>query len=140
MKVSKYYLSWKWVEEQIDSKIDKFNDIDLQYVSGVPRGGLIPAVMMSHILGVKYLPYTSAILLPEEIRNQTLVIDDIADTGHTLLEAKELGFVTFTLALRSTSEVIPTFSGEYIVDESWLVFPWETVNSETKQDYLLNQK
>jgi len=140
MKVSKYYLSWKWVEEQIDSKIHKFNDIDLQYVSGVPRGGLIPAVMMSHILGVKYLPYTSAILLPEEIRNQTLVIDDIADTGHTLLEAKELGFVTFTLALRSTSEVIPTFSGEYIVDESWLVFPWETVNSETKQDYLLNQK
>ena len=90
MKVSKYYLSWKWVEEQIDSTIDKFNDIDLQYVSGVPRGGLIPAVMMSHILGVKYLPYTSAILLPEEIRNQTLVIDDIADTGHTLLEAKEL--------------------------------------------------
>ena len=140
MKVSKYYLSWKWVEGQIDSTIDKFNDIDLQYVSGVPRGGLIPAVMVSHILGVKYIPYTSAILLPEELRNQTLVIDDIADTGHTLLEAKELGFVTFTLALRSTSEVIPTFSGEYIVDESWLVFPWETVNSETKQDYLLEQR
>ena len=137
---SKYYLSWKWVEDQIDSTVDRFEEKEFLFVSGVPRGGLIPAVMMSHILGIKYLPYTSAILLPEEDRKQTLVIDDIADTGHTLLEAKELGFITFTLALRSTSEVIPTYNGEYIVDERWLVFPWETLDSESKQDYLINNE
>ena len=36
---SKYYLSWKWVEDQIDSTVDRFEEKEFLFVSGVPRGG-----------------------------------------------------------------------------------------------------
>lgn len=140
MSGKKYFLSWQWVEDQINEIGDRLDGENLEFVSGVPRGGLIPAVMMSHIFRVKYISYSSAKLLPKEIRKNTLVVDDIADTGHTLIEAKELDFITATLALRSTSEQTPTMSGELITDERWLVFPWETLDSEAKQDYLINNE
>ena len=140
MSGSKYFLGWQWVEDQINEIGDRLDNEDLEFVSGVPRGGLIPAVMMSHIFGIKYISYSSAKLLPSEIRRKTLVVDDIADTGHTLIEAQELDFITATLALRSTSEHTPTLSGELITDERWLVFPWETLDSEAKQDYLINNE
>jgi uncharacterized protein len=48
---------------------------NIDSVFGLKRGGLIPAVMVSHKLG---LPW-SDVMLPN-----TLVIDDICDTGETL--------------------------------------------------------
>ena len=47
-------------------------------VTGIARGGLIPAVMVSHKLD---LPYVDA------VGPNTLVIDDIADSGVTLEKA-----------------------------------------------------
>lgn len=139
MNESKYFLGWSWVEDQINFIGDKIDESDFEFISGIPRGGLIPAVMMSHNFGIKYISYSSAKLLPRELRHNTLVVDDIADTGYTLKEANELEFVTVTLALRSTSVYTPTISGELITDDRWLVFPWETLDSEAKQDYLIDE-
>lgn len=138
MTNSRYFLAWDWVEEQLNTIGEQIESKELEFVSGIPRGGLIPAVMASHLFGIKYISYSSAKLLPKDIRENTLVIDDIADTGHTLVEADELGFLTGTLAVRSTTQTLPTFSGELINDERWLVFPWETLKSESKQDYLVD--
>jgi len=80
----KVFLSWKWVDDQLNTIGDKLEGKDLEFVAGIPRGGLIPAVMMSHAFGIKYISYSSAKQLPKELRTKTIVIDDIADTGHTL--------------------------------------------------------
>lgn len=136
----KVFLSWKWVDEQLNTIGDKLENHELEFIAGVPRGGLIPAVMASHAFNIKYISYSSAKLLPKELRSKTLVIDDIADTGHTLKEAIELGFTTSTLAMRSVSESTPNFYGELITDDRWLVFPWEKLDSIPVQDYLVNQK
>jgi len=138
MSKQKVFLSWKWVDEQLNVIGDRLDNEDkIEFVTGIPRGGLIPAVMMSHAFNFKYISYSSAKLLPKEIREKTVCIDDISDTGHTLIEAKELDFIVCSLAMRIGSKTLPRFYGELITDDRWLVFPWESLNSKTVQDYLV---
>lgn len=133
---NKMYLSWKWVDEQINTIGDKLEGYDLEFVAGIPRGGLIPAVMMSHAFGIKYISYSSAKLLSKDLRDKTLVVDDISDTGVTMKEAEDLDFLTAALALRSGTKTVPMFVGKQINNDDWLVFPWERLDSVPKQDYL----
>lgn len=140
MEKNKIYLSWKWVDEQINTIGDKLENVDIEFVSGIPRGGLIPAVMMSHVFGIKYISYSSAKMLPKDLRNKTIVVDDIADTGITLKEADEIGFITATLSMRSTSLTAPRYFGEFITGNEWLVFPWEKLDSIPVQDYLIRSE
>jgi hypoxanthine phosphoribosyltransferase len=140
MEKNKLYLSWKWVDAQINKIGDKLDGKKLEFVAGIPRGGLIPAVMISHAFGIKYISYSSAKALPGELRNNTLIIDDISDTGETLADAEKLGFITATLSIRVGTKTLPHFYGELINDERWLVFPWEKLNSIPMQDYLVKQK
>jgi len=140
MAKNKLYLSWKWVDEQINKIGDKLEGLDLEFVAGIPRGGLIPAVMISHAFGIKYISYSSAKMLPGDLRKKTLVVDDISDTGVTIAEADKLKFITATLCLRQGTKTVPYFSGEHINDDRWLVFPWEKLDAIPMQDYLVNKK
>ena len=76
MEKNKVYLSWKWVDDQLNNIGDRLEGIDLEFVSGIPRGGLIPSVMLSHRLDIP--------LVKGDIGPDTLVIDDICDSGETL--------------------------------------------------------
>ena len=137
---NKLFLSWKWVDDQLNTIGENLEAYpELEFVAGIPRGGLIPAVMMSHAFNIKYISYSSAKMLPGDLKKKTLVIDDISDTGKTLAEADDEGFLTASLALRSGSKTIPNFAGETISDDRWLVFPWEKLDSVPMQDYLVNQ-
>ena len=140
MEKNKLYLSWKWVDDQINKIGDKLEGLNLEFVSGIPRGGLIPAVMMSHAYGIKYISYSSAKMLPLELRNKTIVIDDISDTGLTMAEADKLKFITSSLCTRVGTKTLPRLNGELISGDEWLVFPWETLDSIPVQDYLVNPK
>ena len=140
MEKNKLYLSWKWVDDQINKIGDKLEGLDLEFVSGIPRGGLIPAVMISHAYGIKYISYSSAKMLPLELRKKTIVIDDISDTGLTMAEADKLGFITSSLSTRIGTKTLPRLTGEIIRDDRWLVFPWETLDSIPMQDYLVDTK
>ena len=55
----KVFMSWKWVDDQIDELAKRIDSTELEYISGIPRGGLIPAIMLSHKLNVPYLPFDS---------------------------------------------------------------------------------
>lgn len=133
--MNKYFVSWKKVEELVgllEMQVRQFSlneGIDFSYIMGIPRGGLIPAVMLSHRLGIP--------LAPPTIANEAniLVVDDIADTGSTLSSIlyKAGSWSTrmrvTTLYHRTTSEVVPVFAGERINHLDWIVFPWETEES-----------
>jgi hypoxanthine phosphoribosyltransferase len=75
---NKIYLSWDDVSQLVDTLCEKvITDIpNIDSVFGIARGGLIPAVMVSHKLN---LPWSN-VMLPN-----TLVIDDIADTGISII-------------------------------------------------------
>lgn len=113
---------------------------NIEYVTGVPRGGLIPAVMLSHYMNKKFKSYNEVIEMTNNIRQKVLVVDDISDSGETLYKAETFGFQTATLTVRHSTIFIPDFYGERIEDDRWLVFPWEREDSKTVQDYLVSSK
>tara|TARA_R110002153_G_scaffold78525_1_gene200979 strand:+ start:870 stop:1262 length:393 start_codon:yes stop_codon:yes gene_type:complete len=130
MGIKKEYLTWMYVDRLTDiiaSQI-KLNFKNVDSIYGIPRGGLIPAVMLSHKLG---LPYSDKLTLT------SLIVDDISDTGVTLKEFE--GYNTAVLLHKPhTSESVPTIYGESYQKDDWVVFPWEREDSETIQDYLAN--
>lgn len=113
---------------------------NIEYVTGVPRGGLIPAVMLSHYMNKKFKSYNEVIEMTNNVRQKVLVVDDISDSGETLYKAETFGFQTATLTVRHSTIFIPDFYGERIEDDRWLVFPWEREDSKTVQDYLVSSK
>lgn len=139
---NKLFLSWKWVDDQIENLAQIIEDSvsEFKYISGIPRGGLIPGAYLSHRLGLKYIPFNSALELPLSQKKEVLVVDDICDTGNTVLDASEKGFQIATLSLRYSSPFIPEFYSVKITNDDWLVFPWEKNDSDTIQDYLVNRK
>lgn len=131
----KVFMSWNWVDLQIEVLANKIgSNSKFTVVTGIPRGGLIPAVMLSHKLGIKYMPYREAIKALKPV----LVVDDIADTGYTLTELGSRGFSTATLCFRYSTQYTPQYYGEEITNNRWLVFPWEENDSKTIQGYLDN--
>jgi len=133
----KVLLDWEWVDSQIDKIGEKLEVFEkLQFITGIPRGGLIPAVLMSHKFGIPFIGLELAKTLPGDLKRNVLVIDDIADTGDTLLQLQRHKFKTATLARRYSSSFTPLIVGEDITNDDWLVFPWESINSKTIQDYL----
>ena len=98
-------------------------------IYGIPRGGLIPAVMLSHLTG---LP------LVQTIGENTLVVDDMTDSGVTM--SKMPGQWTATLFHKPhTSIFTPNVYSRLHEGDEWLVFPWEKSSFPEIQDYL-NEK
>jgi len=133
--VNKKYLTWKDIEALVDVIVNNIEDSGKKYdaVYGLPRGGLIPAVMLSHRLDIPLVDHNSVV----NTKN-VLWVDDINDTGTTLLKAEEYILNDDAIAVlysKPSSLVKPNYVGEIITDDSWLVFPWETEQS-SKADYL----
>tara|TARA_B100000768_G_C11039304_1_gene273508 strand:- start:200 stop:571 length:372 start_codon:yes stop_codon:yes gene_type:complete len=101
---------------------------NIDSVMGLPRGGLVPAVMISHELGLPLVFLAG---------KNTLVIDDINDTGHTLDKAP--GVYHAVLHHKSTSKFTPNFYAKEVGAE-WLVYPWEREDSTALPDYLLEDQ
>jgi hypoxanthine phosphoribosyltransferase len=85
---------------------------------------MIPAVLISHELGLPFVLHPG---------KNTLVVDDINDTGETLSKAP--GAYWATLHHKSTSKFKHNFYAREVLDQ-WIVYPWEREDSETIQDYL----
>ena len=90
-KKQKLFLSWGDIDNLIEDlcyhiQPNKKKPLIFESVTGLPRGGLIPAVMVSHKLGIPFIEVET--LNPIEgwkMKNKnTLVVDDICDSGKTL--------------------------------------------------------
>ena len=91
---------------------------------GIPRGGQIIAVYLSHQLD---LP----IVEKDGINKDTLICDDISDSGSTLYEiyngyriGKNMLLDTATLFYRKNVKFKPTYWSQD-ANNSWIQFPWE---------------
>lgn len=134
--MEKRYLAWKDIEEAVRVIAEWAKSKDLKYITGPARGGLIPAVLLSHQTGLKYTSLATSRTHPEIMRAKTLLIDDICDSGKTFEELDDWGFATASLYWRNTSTYRPDKYAVKLANEDWIVFPWEKEDSETIQDYL----
>ena len=130
----KDFVSWELIDECVTDIAFHLKDTgkDFKGVYGIPRGGVILAVLLSHKLDLPYIenPYDYQL-------DDFIVIDDIADTGETLKfyeETFEKSYIV-TIHEHEQSIVKPDYS---VIDkgDKWIVYPWETEDSEEIQDYL----
>lgn len=144
-------LSISWDEmaemcERLSSKITS-SGFAPDVIVGVSRGGLVPARLLSDVLGVRelfvarisfYTGVGKAAAAPKVVQPLTerldgkrvLLVDDVSDTGRSLVVAKghlsQMGAKEVrvaTLHFKPHSRLRPDF----FVDETeaWLVYPWE---------------
>ena len=139
-KVNKIYTSWDDVEKGVEKIVSKTPSID--YVVGIPRGGLVLAVMISHRLNVKHLTIDHLEKLEEQglelNKKRILIVDDISDSGQTLKRYKKDGYLTATLDVRNTTITTPDIFCCWLDNTDWVVYPWERKDSKTIQGYLDN--
>ena len=119
---NKVFVSWKEIEEYIEKVIEDLNErkITPSGVYGIPRGGMIMATLLSYKLNVP--------LLLNAAQN-CIIIDDIADSGRTLLhftknDTQFHKFYITTMYYHERSAVVPDFWCHKKGDK-WIVFPWE---------------
>lgn len=124
--------TWQQMNEAVKHVRDMIQEnVDLRNFTGVygePRGGLILAVMLSHLTG---LP----LLLKPEMR--MIWVDDIVDNGNTLRAAKEIyGDNTFyaTWFCRENGTVQPDVFFDTAFNGEWIVFPWEDIE-KAEEDF-----
>ena len=108
---------------------------------GIPRNGMIIAGMLAHyrvpVLDLLKCPPDMLQIPPENL----IIVDDIADTGKTLENAKRVEirnwtFKTAVLYWRSTTSVHrPDYYAYEITHNDYLQFPWE-LDEEAKKKVL----
>lgn len=107
-------VSWRMVDIFVQKVSQVCSIHAFTGVYGFPRGGLPLAVWISHKARLPLLlsPYEGALL-----------VDDIADTGNTLLRFKESHFIA-TMFYHRQSVVIPDL-WLFEKKNEWIIFPWE---------------
>ena len=112
-------------------------------IAAVSRGGLIPATMTAHLLGIKDIrfirlsSYASDKQQSEifdttldEIPNDptTYIINDICDSGETLLYLRHKYPATkIYTVINKNQSIVPDFAPITEPAGLWINFPWEVV-------------
>jgi hypoxanthine phosphoribosyltransferase len=126
------------------------------FIIGIGRGGLIPAVYLSHATSIPMLSIDHSSQLPDfaaellvklaarSLTDRLLFIDDINDSGGTITHVKaaladagadlaNVRFATLIDNLVSTERVDYHFRTiDRSVNKDWFVFPWEQVSPVDK--------
>src|SRR3989344_414709 len=119
--VNKEYYSWSKYDKDIKdlAKQIKAQKLDFDTIYGLPRGGLVVAVSLSHALDK---PLVFEI---EKITNRTLLVDDIIETGGTLKRLVEkMKFTSPNIAViylnKEKAKIQPTVFAR--PQTKWVVF------------------
>ena len=140
-------ISWEEGAKLCEELVRKTGDYKPDVLIGVSRGGLVPLRIFSDVLDIRkigvlgiqfYKKIGETRDFPEITHDmplningkKVLIIDDVADTGKSLIAAKEYiekkgasEIRTATLHYKPTSEIKP----DYFIGTTtkWVVYPWE---------------
>lgn len=123
--MAKVYVTYEQIHEYIDLVAENLNKRNIKPtgVYGPPRGGLVFATLLSYKLNIPLLLNAA---------EGCVIIDDIADSGRTLLHFTENDtqfnkYYITTMYYHERSLVKPTF---YLHEKKndWIVFPYEYDN------------
>lgn len=151
----KYYVHWGEIEEWVGILYGKL-PFKPSAIVAISRGGLIPGVMLSHFTSCRKL-YTVICKQYDDttnragdldldtdlqahlalLRGDTVVIDDIVDTGKTFGMLQQ-GYPNPYYCALTTKErsvyVVPQIPRDIhiaqVLPDKWIVFPWEINNGE----------
>jgi len=122
------YFTWSEFDKSVEHIANKCRFKEFSGIYGVPRGGLCLAVALSHKLKIE--------LISKPIKN-SLIVDDVYETGITLTTFKDIEGATFFVLF---SKIKPTWWNTVQISKKnqWIVFPWEnTLNSKSdRKEYI----
>ena len=130
----KRFITWSDIDDAIERLATNIESskVKIGAIQGIARGGLIPAVMLSHKLGVPLVGDD------HDTEGYLLIVDDICDTGATLeYYTKYEGALTATIHHKQTAIVKPDFYYSLAPQNKWIVYPWENKDSQTITDYAI---
>ncbi len=109
-------LGWQEFDLAVNSIAAHCRDGEYSGVFGIPRGGLVLAVTLSHRLNLPLLPSAEP---------GCLLVDDVYETGLTLEPYRHLENCT---AMVWVSKAEPQWwqAVEVVQSSEWIVFPWES--------------
>ena len=109
------YFTWSEFDKSVEHIAKDCKFLEFSGIYGVPRGGLCLAVALSHKLKIN--------LISEPAEN-SLIVDDIYETGVTLNTFKDIEGAMFYVLF---SKVKPTWWNTVNIStkREWIVFPWE---------------
>ena len=142
MSESKCIINYPWnkIDDLVKEISSRASTYKPTHIVGIARGGLVPAVMLSHrlnlpmeTLGVsfrdnkathhtKFKPIKDA---------RYLIVDDINDSGTTfkvvtdIFKNRRLNHRTAALINKEKSDFDVDFYGEMFYHDDWINFPWE---------------
>ncbi len=133
-------INWKEYHEDIQTLIEKIEESEIKFSSvfGIPRGGLIPTIIISHYFNIPYLEERDFFNVNLSSRNNCgLIVDDLSDTGTTFNKITKYGnrrIYTAALYVKNKSDFIPDFyvSNDISHDE-WIMFPYDRDTSTEKE-------
>ena len=119
----KHYVTWDEIKGFIEKVAERYKYEKITGIYGIPRGGIILATMLSYKMDIPM------VLAP---CRGCIIIDDISDTGETLLHydrntsagGEKKGYHIVKMFYREASLVKPEFYTHLKTNE-WIVYPWE---------------
>ena len=113
------YYTWSDFDKGVEHIANKCKFLDFSGIYGVPRGGLCLAVALSHKLKIN--------LISEPTKN-SLIVDDVYETGFTLNTFKDIDGAMFFVLF---SKIKPKWWNTVYVSEEkeWIIFPWENASN-----------
>ena len=107
--------TWEEFDKSVELIANKCKSLNFSGIYGVPRGGLCLAVALSHKLKVN--------LISEPLEN-SLIVDDVYETGNTLNTLKDTEGAMFFVLFSKTE---PTWWNTVFIckKNKWIIFPWE---------------
>ena len=122
------YFNWSEFDESVEYIANECKFLRFSGVYGIPRGGLCLAVALSHKLKINLI---------SEPKKNSLIVDDIYETGITLNSLRDIEGATFFVLF---SKVKPIWWNTVKITEKkeWIVFPWENkINFESdRMEYI----
>jgi hypothetical protein len=117
-------LSWPDFDHAVEQIAQLVGDLRLNGIHGIPRGGLVLAVALSHRLELPLL---------QEPQPGCLVVDDVFETGLTMAPHRQLAGAVLVVWI-SKSEPLWWRAVEVSPSPEWIVFPWENAAQATADE------
>ncbi len=132
--MNKILYTWQDFDKDVDDILThiKNEDWTIKQIYAIPRGGLVLGVVLSNALGCELITRIEG---KGQYYDNVLIVDDIADSGKTLLNIpKVFLFKTTTLFRKEGSQFVPNRVCRSCKKDEWIVFPWESKDKEMVRD------
>tara|TARA_S200000501_G_C20316340_1_gene522454 strand:- start:34 stop:450 length:417 start_codon:yes stop_codon:yes gene_type:complete len=120
----KKHFTWMEFDKSVDYIANQCQFLELSGIYGIPRGGLCLAVALSHKLNIP--------LIQKPLKN-SLIVDDVFETGYTLSKFKNIEGANF-FVLISKKKPIWWRTVNLTDKKEWIVFPWENKNNSLNEE------